>query len=85
MKCCVCRNRGSSSSAFLWAVSFLLSLLYFLFPLVYRCIHFVVVFGTVGTGDYGYMIGMEVVAGRELGFWVCKGIGEGASKEQGRV
>ena len=31
------------------------------------------VFGTVGNGDYGYVIGMEFVAGREPGCWVGKG------------
>ena len=31
------------------------------------------------------MIGMEVVAGRETGFWVGKGLVEVAGKEQGRV
>ena len=43
------------------------------------------VFGTVGTGDYGYVIGMEGVSGREPGCWVGKGMGEVAGKEQGRV
>ena len=70
MNCCVFRNRGSSSSAFLWAVAVLLVLLCFLFLRVYRCVHFVVVFGTVGTGDYGSVICMEVVAGRGPGCWV---------------
>ena len=31
------------------------------------------------------MIGMEVVAGREPGCWVGKGLGEGAGKDQGEV
>ena len=43
------------------------------------------VFGTVGTGDYGSVIDMEVVAGREPGYWVGKGLGEGAGKDQGEV
>ena len=43
------------------------------------------VFGTVGTGDYGYVIGLEVVAGKEPGCWVRKGLGEVDGKEQGRV
>ena len=85
MNCCVCRNRGSSSSAFLWGVDVLLFLLCFLFLLIYRCVRFGVVFGTVGTGDYGYVIDMEVVVGREPGCWVGKGLGEVADKEQGRV
>ena len=85
MNCCVCRNRGYRSSAFIWAVAVLLVLLCFLFLLVYRCVHFVVVFGTVGTGDYGSVIGMLVVAGREPGCWVGKGLGEVVGKEQGRA
>ena len=59
----MCRNRGSISSAFLWVVDVLLVLICFLFLLVYRCVNFVVVFSTVGTGDYGSVIGMEVVVG----------------------
>ena len=43
------------------------------------------VFGMVGTGDSGSVIGMEVVAGREPGCWVGKGLGEVSGKEQGRV
>ena len=43
------------------------------------------VFGTVGTGDYGSVIGMDVVASREPSYWVGKGLGEGAGKEQGEV
>ena len=85
MNCCVCRNRGSSSSAFHWAVAVLIVLLYILFLLLYRCVRFVVVLVTFGTGDYGSVIGMEVVAGRETGFWVGKGLVEVAGKEQGRV
>ena len=46
---------------------------------------FCLVFGTVGTGDYGSVIGMDVVSGREPGCWVGKGLGEVAGKEQGRV
>ena len=41
------------------------------------------VFGTVGTGDYGSVIGMDVVAGREPVCWVGEGMGEGDGKEQG--
>ena len=63
----------------------ILVLLYFLFLFVYRCVNFVVVFGTVGTGGCGSVIGVEVVAGREPGWWVGKGLGEGAGKEQGEV
>ena len=85
LNCCVCRNCGSSSSAFLWDVAVLLVLFYFLLLLVYRYVHFVVVFGTVGTGGYGFVIRMEVVAGREPGCWVGKGLGEGAGNEQGEV
>ena len=81
----MCRNRGSRSSAFLWSVAVLLVLLCFLFLLVYRCVHFFVVFGTVGTGGHDSVIGMEVVAGRELGFWVGKGLGEVAGKKQVEV
>ena len=84
MNCCVCRNHGSSSSAFLWVVAILRVLLYFLFLLVYHCIHFVVVFGTVGTGGCS-AIGMEVVADREPSCWVGKGLGEDDGKEQGEV
>ena len=40
------------------------------------------VFGTVGTGGY-YVIGIEVVAGREPGCLVGKGLGEVDGKEQG--
>ena len=60
----MCRNSGSSSSAFLWDVDVLLVLLFSLFLLVLHCVHFVVVFGTVGIGGCS-VIGMEVVAGRE--------------------
>ena len=81
----MCRNRGFSSSAFLWAVSVLIFLLCFLFLLVYRCGHFVVVSGTVGTGDSGYVIVMEVFADREPGGWIGKGLGEDAGTDQGRV
>ena len=81
---CVCRNHGSSSSAFLWVVDFLLILLCFLFLLVYHWVHLLVVFGTIGTGGC-FVIGMEVVAGMEPGCWVGKGLGEGAGKEQGGV
>ena len=42
------------------------------------------VFGTVGTGSCS-VIGMKVVAGREHGCWVGKGLGEVAGKEQGGV
>ena len=76
----MCRNRGSSSSAFLWAVDVLLVFLCFLFLFVYRCGNFVVVSGTVGTGDSGSVIGMEVVAGREPGCWVGKRLGEADGK-----
>ena len=85
MNCFVCRNRGSRSSTFLWAVDVLLVLLCLLFLLVYRCVHFVVIFGTVGTGDYGSVFDMLVVAGREPGFWVGMGLGEGDGKDQGEV
>ena len=44
---CVCRNHGSSSSAFIWAVAVLLFLLCFLFLLVYHCVHLFVVVGMV--------------------------------------
>ena len=81
----MCRNRGSSSSAFLWAVSILLVILCFLFLLVYRCGHFIVVSGTVGTADSGSVVGMEVVAGREPGFCVDKGLGEVDGKEREEV
>ena len=84
LNCCVYINHGSISSAFLWVVAVLLVLLYFLFLLVYHCVHFLVVFDTVGTGGCS-AIGMEVVAGRGPGCWVGKGLGEGADKEQGRV
>ena len=40
---------------------------------------------TVGTGDSGSDIGMEVVVGREPGCWVGEGLWEAAGKEQGRV
>ena len=63
LNCCVCRNRGSSSRDFLWAVDVLLVLLCFLLLLVYRCVHFVVVFGTVVTGDYGFVIGRLLLVG----------------------
>ena len=85
LNCCVCRNCGSRSSAFLWAVAVILVLLCFLFLPVYRCVHFVVVYGKVSTGDSGSVIGMEVAAGREPGCWVGKGLGEVAGKDQGRV
>ena len=42
------------------------------------------VFGTVGTGGCS-AIGIEVVAGREPGCWVDKGLGEGAGKDQEQV
>ena len=42
-------------------------------------------FGTVGTGDFGSVIGMEVVAGRESGCWVGKGLGEVDGNNQGRL
>ena len=84
MNCCVCKNHGSISSAFLWVVAVLLVLLCFLFLLVYHCVHFVVVFGTVGTCGCS-VIGMEVVAGMEPGCWVGKGLWEGAGKERGEV
>ena len=76
------RNHGSSSSAFLWVVAVLLIILCFLFLLAYHCVHLFVVFGTVGTGGCS-AIGIEVVSGREPGFWVDKGLGEGAGKERG--
>ena len=82
LNCCVCRNHGSSSSAFIWFVAVLLVLLCFLFLLVYYCVHFVGVFGAVGTCGC-FVFGMEVVAGREPGFCAGKGLGEGAGKEQG--
>ena len=41
-------------------------------------------FGTVGTGGCS-VIGMEVVAGRESGCWVGKGMGEGDGTDQGEV
>ena len=85
LNCCAWRNCGSSSSVFLWAVAVLLVLLFFLFFLVYPCVHFVVVFGMVGTGDYGSVICMEVLAGREPGCWAGKEMGEVAGKEQGRT
>ena len=40
---------------------------------------------TVGTGDSGSVVGVEVVVGREPGCWVGKGLGESSCKEQGRV
>ena len=42
------------------------------------------VFGTVGTGGCS-ATGIEVVAGREPGCWVYKGVGVGAGKERGEV
>ena len=36
------------------------------------------------TGGY-YVIGMEVVDGRDPGCWAGKVLGEGADKEQGKV
>ena len=42
------------------------------------------VFGTVGTGGC-YVIGMDVVAGRDPGCWAGKGLGEGAGKDLGGV
>ena len=81
----MCRNRGSGSSAFLWDVAVLLVLLCILFLLVYRCGHYVVVSDTVGTVDSGSVVGMEVVADREPGCWVGKGLGEASGKDQGRV
>ena len=41
--------------------------------------------GTIGTGDSGSVVCMEVVSGRETGCWVGKGMGEASDKEQGRV
>ena len=79
---CVCRNNGSSSSAFLWVVAVLLFLLLFLFLLVYRCVHLFVVFGTVGIGGC-FAIGIEVVVGRDPGCWVDKELGEGSGKDWG--
>ena len=84
MNCCMCRNHGSSSSAFLWVVAVLFILLCLLFFLVYHCVHSVVVFGTVGTGGCS-VIGMEVAASREPGCWVGKGLGEGVGKDKGEV
>ena len=81
----MCRNRGSSSSSFLWAFSVLLVLLCFIFLLVYRCGHSVAVSDTVVTVDSGSVVGMEVVADREPDRWVGKGLGEADGKEQGRV
>ena len=80
----VCRNHGSRSSAFLWDVAVLLFLLCFLFLLVYHFVHLFVVFGKVGTGGC-FAIGIEVVAGRELGCWVDKGLVDGAGKRWGGV
>ena len=74
----MCRNHGSSSSAFIWVVAVLL------FLLVYHCVNFFVVFGTVGTGGCS-VIGIVVVDGREPGCWVDKGLGEGAGRERGKV
>ena len=84
MNCCVCRNHGSSSSAFLWVVAVLLVLLCFLFLIVYHCVHFFVASGTVGTGGC-FVIVTEVVVGRYPGCWVDNGLGEGDGKEKGRV
>ena len=42
------------------------------------------VFGTVGTGCCS-AIGIEVVAGKDPGCWVDKGLGEVASKERRKV
>ena len=81
----MCISCGSSSISFIWDVAILLVLLCFLFLLVYCCVNIVVVFGTVGTGDYVSVIGIEVVDGREAGCWVGKGLGEVAVKEHGRV
>ena len=81
----MCRNHGSSSSAFLWVFTVFLVLICFFFLLVYRCGHFVVVSGTVGTGDSGSVVVMEVVAGREPGCWVGDGLGEAAGKDQWQV
>ena len=47
--------------------------------------YFVVVSGTVGTGDSGSVVFMEVVSGRKPGCWIGKGLGEASGKEQGRV
>ena len=82
LNCCVCRNCASRRSAFIWAVAVLIC---FLFLLVYRCVHVVAVFGTVGTGDYGSVIDMLVVVGKGLGEGAGKEQGEENGKEQGRV
>ena len=82
LNCCMCRNHGYSSSSFLWVVAVLLVLLCFLFLLVHHCVRLFVVFGTIDTGGCS-AIGIEVVAGRDLGCWVDKGLGEGAGKDQG--
>ena len=66
----------------MWVVSVIIFLLCFFFLLVYRCVHFFVASGTVGTGGC-FAIGIEVVVGREPGCWVDKGLGEGAGKERG--
>ena len=84
MNCCVCRNCGSGSSAFISAVAVLLVFICFLSLIVYHCVHLVVVFGTVGTGGCS-VIGMEVVVVKEPGCWVGKGLEEGAGKDQGSV
>ena len=81
----MCINRGSISCAFIWAVAVLLVLFCFLFLLVYNCGHSVVVYDTVGTVDYGSVVGMEVVADREPICWVGKGLGDAADKEKGRL
>ena len=84
INCCVCRNHGSRSSAFLWVVDVLLFLLYLLFLLVYYFVHLFVVFGMVGTGGCS-AIGIEAVTGREPGCWVDKGLEEGAGMERWEV
>ena len=71
---------GTSVANFPWAVAVFLVLLCFLFLFVYHCGHSVVVSNTVGTGDSGAVVGMEVVAGREPGCWVGKGVGDAAGK-----
>ena len=81
----MCRNHGSSSSAFLWVFTVFLVLLCFLFLLVYHSVNCFVVFDTVGTGDSGSVIVMEVVAGRGPGCWVGERMGEAAGKDQWQV
>ena len=80
----MCAYHGSSSSAFLWVVAVFLVFLCFLFLLVYRCVHFFVASGTVGTGGC-FAIGIEVVVGRVLVCWVDLGLGVGYGKVRGEV